>query len=558
MVASTEVFLLVVVLIVHLQACYSLRVSTRPSLFVKRAPKVRKIETFQDFPKIPTWLKGNLKKLGFITPTDVQKRALPTIFAGKDVVVQAHTGSGKTLVYSLPILSCVDASHSAIQAVIVVPTRELGLQVAQVLKELAAGAPKKIGIMSVVEGSKNRRQMLWATADPPHIVVGNPKALQRLVDLGRLRLNAVDMVVLDEVDACIIEPTTKKELHKLLSRNLSKTFLSLEEALLDEDPTDIIYKDHVKDHLDSMGLGENTKYHLERQTIMCSATIPQRQHFAASCFKNGWTATVPELINVSEDQLVPPQVVHMHIPCSAELRLPCLAAVLKSELRNGTTNVISAGKIDVSDYDDDKADCIVYTKQAIVFVDEREAHLIDTYAYGAIKTLEKMSTAGAHEIEDSKSTSSNTKSVHKRKAIEQQSRVGVLLESMSLEARARVLDNFRYGDSQVLVCTDMAARGLDIPSTTLVIQMSLPNRIENYIHRAGRTGRLNREGKVISFTHPEEDFVVQRFSNELGRLKTTTIATRPYVELQKFLFKLSIRPVTQFRTINNQLPDLQI
>ena len=54
------------------------------------------------------------------------------------------------------------------------------------------------------------RQMLWATADPPHIVVGNPKALQRLVDLGRLRLNAVDMVVLDEVDACIIEPTTKK------------------------------------------------------------------------------------------------------------------------------------------------------------------------------------------------------------------------------------------------------------------------------------------------------------------------------------------------------------
>lgn len=140
------------------------------------------IETFQDFPKIPTWLKGNLNKLGFITPTDVQKRSLPvillhllacllheiltilhvslffqTIFAGKDVVVQAHTGSGKTLVYSLPILSRIDASHSAIQAVIVVPTRELGLQVAQVLKELAAGAPKKIGIMSVVEGSKNRR-----------------------------------------------------------------------------------------------------------------------------------------------------------------------------------------------------------------------------------------------------------------------------------------------------------------------------------------------------------------------------------------------------------------
>ena len=63
------------------------------------------------------------------------------------------------------------------------------------------------------------RQMLWATADPPHIVVGNPKALQRLVDLGRLRLNAVGMVVLDEVDACIIEPTTKKVSVDILTIN---------------------------------------------------------------------------------------------------------------------------------------------------------------------------------------------------------------------------------------------------------------------------------------------------------------------------------------------------
>ena len=83
------------------------------------------------------------------------------IFAGKDVVVQAHTGSGKTLVYSLPILSHVNPSHAAIQAVIVVPTRELGLQVTSVLKKLASGCPEgKIGVMSVVEGSKNRRFVL--------------------------------------------------------------------------------------------------------------------------------------------------------------------------------------------------------------------------------------------------------------------------------------------------------------------------------------------------------------------------------------------------------------
>lgn len=146
----------------------------------------------------------------------------------------------------------------------------------------------------------------------------------------------------------------------------------------------------------------------------------------------------------------------MHIPCSAELRLPCLAAVLKSELsedvrRNieceengGEANDANSAVNTFGSVDNDNRDRAVFTKQAIVFVDEREASLIDTYAYRAIKTLEKMSTAGALENEDSKSTVSNTKPVNMRKAIEQQSRVGVLLESMSLEARARVLDNFRY------------------------------------------------------------------------------------------------------------------
>jgi len=79
------------------------------------------------------------------------------IFDGKDVIIQSQTGSGKTLAYCLPIVSRIDATRSAIQAVIIVPTRELGLQVTAVLKQLSHGAPEKIMIMSVVEGSKNRR-----------------------------------------------------------------------------------------------------------------------------------------------------------------------------------------------------------------------------------------------------------------------------------------------------------------------------------------------------------------------------------------------------------------
>ena len=82
------------------------------------------------------------------------------IFSGKDVIVQAHTGSGKTLVFGLPILAQIDPTRAAIQAVIVVPTRELGLQVTTVLKQLAAASPERILIMSVVEGSQNRRYKL--------------------------------------------------------------------------------------------------------------------------------------------------------------------------------------------------------------------------------------------------------------------------------------------------------------------------------------------------------------------------------------------------------------
>ena len=170
------------------------------------------VETFKDLGagEIPQWLLERCEKLGYVSPTPVQEAALPAVFQGQDVILQAQTGSGKTLVYSIPVLSKIDAKRAAIQAVIVVPSRELGLQVAGILKQLANGSPDKIMIMSLMEGSKNRRQQLWATAEPPHIVVGNPRSIQKIVDVGRLRLNSVAFVVVDEVDACLISSETRQ------------------------------------------------------------------------------------------------------------------------------------------------------------------------------------------------------------------------------------------------------------------------------------------------------------------------------------------------------------
>jgi superfamily II DNA/RNA helicase len=170
------------------------------------------VDTFNDLGggEIPQWLLERCEKLGYVSPTPVQEAALPAVFKGQDVILQAQTGSGKTLVYSIPVLSKIDAKRAAIQAVIVVPSRELGLQVAGILKQLANGSPDKIMIMSLMEGSKNRRQQLWATAEPPHIVVGNPRSIQKIVDVGRLRLNSVAFVVVDEVDACLISSETRQ------------------------------------------------------------------------------------------------------------------------------------------------------------------------------------------------------------------------------------------------------------------------------------------------------------------------------------------------------------
>ena len=258
---------------------------------------------------LPPWLLRRCNELGYTCPTIVQEAALPSVFNGEDVVLQAQTGSGKTLVYCLPVLSKIDPKRAAIQAVIVVPSRELGLQVAGVLKQLASGSPDKIMVMSLVEGSNNRRQQLWAVSEPPHIVVGNPKSLQRIVDLGRLRLNAVSFVVVDEVDACLISPETRLELHTLLSRRLSPTYGTSEDESaigMNEMKEDLVYTNLAKDRRDMMAA--NSRYRNSRQTILCSATIPQRQHFAAMCEKEGWTETLPRLIHVTPEELVPKQV----------------------------------------------------------------------------------------------------------------------------------------------------------------------------------------------------------------------------------------------------------
>lgn len=231
--------------------------------------------------RLPDWLLSRLEHLDFISPTLVQREALDVILDGdKDAVLHAQTGSGKTLAFLLPLLSSVDPSRSAVQGLVVVPTRELGLQVAGVAKQLASATSSmtggKIQVMSVLEGSKHRRQRAWAWAEPPHIVIGNPDSLNRLVSNGAIRVKAVSYVVVDEVDACLLSETTRASLHELLARSLCPTYAEDEEdeglASLAEAGTRV-GGDEVMTIQKPSG----------RQTVFASATIPQHNHFIRQC-----------------------------------------------------------------------------------------------------------------------------------------------------------------------------------------------------------------------------------------------------------------------------------
>jgi superfamily II DNA/RNA helicase len=453
------------------------------------------IDSFDElFPgKMPSWLIDRCQELGFMSATKVQRLALPDIFDGKDVILQAHTGSGKTLTYALPILSKIDPNRAAIQAVIVVPTRELGLQVAGILRQLASASEDKILVMSVMEGSKNRRQALWAKAEPPHVVVGNPRSLQRLVDNGHLRLQAVNCVVLDEVDACLISIDTRAELHALLSRHLSSSFQMAE----DEDQVacrnmevNRVFVDRCK------GRTGGTSYRNSRQTILCSATIPQRQHFATQCFKQGWTETVPVVIHPEGGAgMVPEQVTHEFVECTAESRVALTMYLLETE----------------------RARCLKGGGekrgfQAICFTDDESvaarlgARLVKAQSEGkmggyAVLGSEKGLNARADALDDFRRTAAEAEAA--RDPIS-----GAAAEAKGWSGGAR---------TEVLVAaSSLAARGLDIPGISTVVMLDLPDRSEDYVHRAGRAGRLGREGRVITLVRDGQQFVLDRYSNELG------------------------------------------
>ncbi|KAI8561348.1 hypothetical protein RHMOL_Rhmol04G0331900 [Rhododendron molle] len=380
-----------------------------------------------------TWNLIGVEEVGFTMPTDVQRQALPILFSGRDCILHAQTGSGKTLAYLLSIFSVVNTKRSAVQALIVVPTRELGTQVTKVARMLAA-KPAELGmeacsIMALLDGGMLGRQKSWLKSEPPTIVVATLRSLCQMLEKKVLKLESMRVLVIDEVDFMF---------------NSSKQVSSLRKLLLS-------YSSCSK-----------------RQTIFASASIPQHRRFVYDCIQHKWTKADAVHIHVNPVEPMPSRLHHRFVICGKDERHQALLSLLKSDM----------------------------PQSAIIFVSEQS---------------EKSKRAGhapptTFLIEFLKTSYTGC------------SDILLLEEDMNFNVRAASFSELRQGGSYILVSTDLAARGVDLPETTHIYNFVLPKNAVDYLHRAGRAGRRPFSDKkciVASILTSEERFVLKKFENEL-------------------------------------------
>ncbi len=330
-----------------------------------------------------------LAKMKFEEPTPVQISSIPLILQGKDIIAQAQTGTGKTAAFGIPLIQLIHPQGRP-SALILCPTRELGVQVADEIKKLAAFS--KISVIPVYGGTSIDMQ-ISALRKGVDIVVGTPGRVIDHIERGTLDLRGINFMVLDEAD-----------------RMLDMGFI--------EDITFIM-----------------SKLPKSRHTMLFSATIPPQVRSLAE--EQMRDATI---VSVSEDEIVLPSTKQMFFAVGRKNKIWALCRILDKE--------------------HPKAIVFAETKRMVDIIDSR----LKSYGYPA---------AAIH---------------------------GDLTQAR----REKVLSEFRSGKTQVLIATDVAARGLDIEGVTYVINYDIPPTPEQYVHRIGRTGRAGKTGRSVTFVSNDE------------------------------------------------------
>lgn len=345
-------------------------------------------------------LQKAVNRAGWPSLMPVQARAIPYLLAGRNMMIQARTGSGKTAAFLLPMLERLNAAEQHCQALILVPTRELARQVCQEAEKLCGEA----GLRTVaVYGGVGYGSQIEAFRQGNQIVVGTPgRVLDHLLKRS-LTLNHLKMLVFDEADRMLsmgFYPDMKKMQKYLPSRAL--------------------------------------------HGCMFSATFPSHVLRVAGEFLDA-----PEFISLSEDHVHVTDTEHVYYTVPGMEKDRCLVRII--EIENPASAIIFCN-----------------TKVQVHYV----AVVLQQFGYNADE----------------------------------------LTSDLSQKDREQVLERIRKGTLRYLVATDVAARGLDLPALSHVIQYEPPEDFEAYIHRAGRTSRAGASGVAISLVTTLESFMLKRIA----------------------------------------------
>ena len=361
-----------------------------------------------------------LAVLGYEEPTPVQREAIPPLLAGRDVLGQAATGTGKTAAFALPILHLLDPTadpRERLGALILVPTRELAMQVAEAVHKYG----KAMGIIALpIYGGAPMETQLRMLKRGVDVVVATPGRALDHIRRKTLRLEHVKVVILDEAD-------------EMLDMGFAEDL----EAILESTPAD-------------------------RQTALFSATLP------------------PRIADIANKHLKNPVRVRIDrevVPAGSAPRVRQVAYIVGRAHKNATLGRV----LDVEN-----------PTSAIVFCRTRTE--VD-------ELTETLNGRGY--------------------------RAEALHGGLSQEQRDRVMKKFRANTADLLIATDVAARGLDVEHVSHVVNYDVPTSAEAYVHRIGRTGRAGREGVAITLAEPREHRLLRNI--EYLTKQKIEIATVPTV-----------------------------
>jgi ATP-dependent RNA helicase DeaD len=348
------------------------------------------LKTFQEFGLEPKVLRA-ITEMGFEESTPIQEKTIPLALEGRDLIGQAQTGTGKTAAFGVPLVNKIDVNEERIVALIMCPTRELAIQVAEEIGKLG----RFKGIRSLpIYGGQDIVKQIRALKKKPQIIIGTPGRLLDHINRKTIKLDDVQTVVLDEADE-MLDMGFMEDIQTILS---------------------LVPKN--------------------RHTMLFSATMPPNiQKLAAQFLTN------PEHVSVIPKQVSAPLIEQAYIEVQEKQKFEALCRLIDMEA----------------------------PELAIVF--GRTKRRVDELS----EALQKRgySAEGLHG-------------------------------DLSQNQRDNVMRKFRDGSIDVLVATDVAARGLDVSGVTHVVNFDLPQDPESYVHRIGRTGRAGKEGTAWTFVTPRE------------------------------------------------------